>query len=117
MKLLKSIYGMKQASRIWNKTFHKAVTSWGFQCVPCEWCVYYRRSSTGTIIFAVHVNDIISAASSTAENNLFKQLLRQQWEISDLGPARYALGISIECDTSSHTISISQTAFIDRVLE
>jgi hypothetical protein len=36
MCLLKSIYGMKQASRIWNKTFHNAVRGWGFICLPCE---------------------------------------------------------------------------------
>ena len=36
MKLIKSLYGMKQASHIWNQTFHKTVKSWGFQCVPCD---------------------------------------------------------------------------------
>jgi Reverse transcriptase (RNA-dependent DNA polymerase) len=117
IKLLKSIYGMKQASCIWNKTFHKAVISWGFQCVPCEWCIYYHHSATGIIIFTIHINDIISAASSATENELFKQFLRQKWEIANLGPAKYALGICIERNTSSRTISISQTAFIDRVLE
>jgi Reverse transcriptase (RNA-dependent DNA polymerase) len=117
MKLMKSIYGMKQASHIWNKTFHQAVTSWGFRRIPCEWCVYYRHSATGIIIFAVHVDDIISAASSATENDIFKQLLRQQWEISDLGPTKYALGISINHDRSSCSISISQAAFIDWVLD
>lgn len=31
MHLMKSIYGMKQASRIWNQTFHDAVTAMGFK--------------------------------------------------------------------------------------
>jgi Reverse transcriptase (RNA-dependent DNA polymerase) len=40
MRLMKSIYGMKQASRIWNLTFHDTVKEWGFECLTCEWCVY-----------------------------------------------------------------------------
>ena len=48
MKLLKSIYGMKQASQIWNKTFHAAVQSWGFVHLSCEWCIYIRRSVLGS---------------------------------------------------------------------
>jgi len=31
MKLMKSIYRLKQAGRIWNQTFDDAVTGWGFQ--------------------------------------------------------------------------------------
>ena len=30
-RLQKSIYRMKQASQIWNQTFHKTVSNWGFQ--------------------------------------------------------------------------------------
>jgi Reverse transcriptase (RNA-dependent DNA polymerase) len=117
MRLMKSIYGMKQASRIWNQTFHKMVQSWGFERLPCKWCVYRRHSTTGTIIFAVHVDDIISAASSAAENKCFKDFLSSKWEISALGPASFALGIAISRDLSKHTVSLSQTALIDRVLE
>ena len=117
MRLMKSLYGMKQASRIWNQTFHKTVEQWGFQRMPCEWCVYKRQSATGTIIFAVHVDDIVSAASSPAENARFKTELSSQWQISDLGQAKYALGISITRHLPTRTISISQTAFIDRVVE
>ena len=117
MHLMKSLYGMKQASRIWNQTFHKTVEQWGFQRMPCEWCVYKRQSATGTIIFAVHVNNIVSTASSPAENARFKAELSSQWQISDLGQAKYALGISITQHLPTRTISISQTAFIDRVIE
>ena len=117
MRLMKSIYGMKQASRIWNQTFHKAVQNWGFERLACEWCVYRRETPTGIIIFAVHVDDIICSASSPEEINRFKAELRSHWEISDLGPAKFALGIAITRDLEKRTIAISQTALIDRVVE
>jgi hypothetical protein len=116
-QLLKSIYGMKQASRVWNKTLHAAVSEWGFQRMDCEWCVYIRRSPTGTVIFSVHVDDIFSAASSLEENDRFRDLLKSRWDISELGPAKFALGIAISRDRPSRTISLSQSAFIDRVIE
>lgn len=46
MKLMKSIYKMKQASRIWNQIFHKTVVFWGFKCLKCKWCIYCHQSPT-----------------------------------------------------------------------
>jgi hypothetical protein len=117
MKLMKSIYGMKQASRVWNKTFHKAVEGHGFNRMLCEWCVYRRQSATGTTIFAVHVDDIMSASTSKDENDDFKAFLESQWDVNDLGPPKFALGIAISRDLVAKTISLSQTALIDRVIE
>jgi hypothetical protein len=68
MQLNKSIYGMKQASHIWNKMFHDTVTSCGFVHMKNEWCVYRRVSDSGTTIFALHVDDIIAASSSVEES-------------------------------------------------
>ena len=75
-KLNKSLYGMKQASRIWNITFHKVIANLGFKRLPNEWCVYRRKTSSGTTIFAVHVDDIINILSSHTKNKLFKSELR-----------------------------------------
>jgi hypothetical protein len=82
-----------------------------------DWCVYRRVSGTGTTIFAVHVDDIISASSSMEENNRFKAELLSQWDISDLGPIKFALGIAITRDHPNRTISLSQSAFIEQILE
>jgi len=38
--LKKSIYGMKQVSRVWNQTFNKAMKDLGFERMQGEWCVY-----------------------------------------------------------------------------
>jgi hypothetical protein len=67
-------------------------------------------------MFAVHVDDIISIASSVEENNRFKSQLNAKWKISDLGEAKFALGISISRNRADRTISLSQTALIDRIV-
>ena len=115
MRLMKSIYGMRQASRRWNQTFHQAVLEWGFERVPCEWCVYVRHTSSGTVIFAVHVDDIFSIANLPEENARFRTQLKSKWDISDLGPIKFALGIAI--GRNANEISLSQTSFIDRIVD
>jgi hypothetical protein len=77
MRLMKGLYGMKQASHIWNQTFHKTVTQLSFQCLACEWCIYLQKSAHGTTIFAIHVDDIITISSLPDENNCFKQQLHK----------------------------------------
>jgi Reverse transcriptase (RNA-dependent DNA polymerase) len=116
MRLLRSIYGMKQASRIWNQTFHNAVTQWGFERLDCEWCVYRRNSPTGTLVFALHVDDIIAAGSSPKETEQFRDLLKSKWEITELGEPKYALGIAISRNHQNRTISLSQSAKIDQLV-
>ena len=115
MCLMKSIYGMHQAGCHWNQTFHKAVTEWGFDCVPCDWCVYVRHTPKGTVIFAVHMDDIFSIANPPEENVGFWDQLKSKWDISDLSPAEFTLRIRIKRDTDN--LSLSQTAFIDCVIE
>ena len=117
MRLMKSIYGMKQASRIWNQTFHNAVTEWGFERLECDWCVYRRDTPTGTVIFAVHVDDIISTASTPEENDRFRDQLKSKWEITQLGEPKFALGIAISRDRNDRTITLSQSAKIDALVE
>lgn len=116
-KLQKSLYSMKQVSRVWNLTFDKVIKGLRFKRLACEWCVYRRQSTSSTIIFAIHVDDIVSAASNPDENVRFKDKLKRHWEISDLSPAKFALGIAISQDLAKHTIFISQTALIDRVVD
>jgi transposase InsO family protein len=115
-ELRRGLYGMKQAGRVWNKTLNEAMIAWGFTRVPCEYCIYYRARGANVIIVAIHVDDCLSAASSKEENEVFKTQLREKWEISE-GDASFIVGIHVERDLKNKTISLSQTALIDSILE
>ena len=115
-KLQRGLYGMKQSGRIWNKTMNEAMISWGFTRLTCESCIYYRKADTGIIIAAVHVDDFLSIASTTTENERFKEQMKTIWKISSSGEARYCVGIAITRDRETHSVSLSQTALIDKII-
>jgi hypothetical protein len=116
--LVKSLYGLKQSGQIWNCELDNLMASWGFHRILCEWCVYMRtdpRSGDSNIV-VVHVDDMICAAPTRADNEAFKAQLQTKWEISDLGNVKYCLGIGIIRDPEQRTINLSQTALIDRLV-
>jgi hypothetical protein len=115
-ELQRGLYGMKQSGRIWNKTMNKALLSWGFKRLAADPCVYYRHTKSGTIVTAIHVDDFLIAGSSPETCASFKSQLKTLWSISDLGDATFCVGIAISRDRDARTISISQTALIDRIV-
>ncbi|KAL7277842.1 hypothetical protein ACG7TL_008787 [Trametes sanguinea] len=115
-ELVKGLYGLPHGGRNWYLTMHNYITSKGFSRVSCEYCLYARTSAAGTVIFGVHVDDFLGIASTPAAAAVFKADLRAAWSISDLGEARFCIGIAIDRDRSRRTIRISQTALIDRVI-
>ena len=90
--------------------------SWGFNRLSCESCVYYRKSDTGTVICAVHVDDFLSIASNKNENETFKNQMREAWTISDLGSICFVVGIAVNWDRPNRTIMLSQTALINKIV-
>ena len=107
---------MKQAGQIWNRTMHSHMLEWNFTRLSSESCVYFRKAASGTILAAIHVDDFLSIASYREENERFKQQMHQVWTISDPGDVRFVVGIAVEWDHPNHTVMLSQTALIDRIV-
>jgi hypothetical protein len=114
--LQRGLYGMKQAGRLWNKTMDAAMVEWGFKRLSSESCIYYRRTDQGIIIAVVHVDDFLSIADSKEENERFKSQMRTRWIISALGEPKFCIGIAISRNRADRTVSLSQTALIDKII-
>jgi hypothetical protein len=57
-EVLKGLYGMKQAGRVWNKRLNTDMTDgFGFHRVSSEHCLYHRKSNTGFTLASIHVDD------------------------------------------------------------
>ncbi|GKE70527.1 retrotransposon protein, putative, ty1-copia subclass [Tanacetum coccineum] len=58
-KLQRSIYGLKQASRSWNKRFDEEIKRFGIHQNFDEPCVYQKASGSNIIFLILYVADII----------------------------------------------------------
>jgi hypothetical protein len=90
---------------------------WGFTCLSCESCIYFCKTDSGIVIAAVHVNDYLAIADSKDKNERFKDQMRKVWTISDLGTARLIMGIVVTWDRATRTVTLSQTALIDKIIK
>jgi Reverse transcriptase (RNA-dependent DNA polymerase) len=58
-KLLRSIYGLKQASRSWNLRFDEEVKQFDFVRCEEEPCVYMKTSGSAIAFLILYVDDIL----------------------------------------------------------
>jgi hypothetical protein len=116
-RLLKGLYGLKQAGRKWYLLLYKFFRSLGFSCADADHSVFYIKSPTEPIIVGVSVDDMTIAAKLLKTIDWLKKELCQRFEISDLRELHWLLGVEITRDRLARTISLSQRAYIDLILE
>ena len=115
-KLNKSIYGLKQASRQWNRKFDQVMTAAGFQENKMDECVYLKVSDSRFIFLVLYVDDIMLASSDVSLLHATKRMLTENFDVKDLGEAQFVLGIEIIRDRNRIVLGLSQKQYIDRVI-
>jgi transposase InsO family protein len=116
-KLKKSLYGLKQAGRVWYERIHAEFTAMGFTRLVNEPCTYVKRSKECVIIIGLYVDDLVLISNSLSQLKATKHHLSKQFEMKDLGEARFILGIKIDRDRANRKLTISQTEYIRSVVD
>ena len=99
LKLNKALYGIKQAPNEWNKDISEfMVSTMKFtQCIK-DTCVYIKTSKNNNIImFGLFVDDITTFYDviDEKEYNVYINLLKNKYEMSDLGDIYNILGMRV----------------------
>ncbi|GKE19287.1 zinc finger, CCHC-type containing protein [Tanacetum coccineum] len=71
-KLIKALYGLRQAPRAWNVKLDQTLKSLDFKKCNLEQAVYTKRSKTSTLIVGVYVDDLIIMGTPKKELEVFK---------------------------------------------
>ena len=66
VKLLASVYGLKQAARCWWKTLDEHLRGIGFRATVVDPCLYYRWIEDKYWLMALVVDDMILATNDTS---------------------------------------------------
>ena len=116
-KLRKSLYGLKQAGRAWNKKMDAALIDMGFQPTHSDSCVYVKRDGDTVMFLLVYVDDLLLVSSDAGQLESVKAALQGRFEMKDMGEAEFILGVQIRRDRAKRQLYLSQAEYIRTVLE
>ena len=115
-RLLKSLYGLKQAGRKWYEALTGALADLGLRASTADPGVFLAQVESHSLILAIHVDDCILTGSSPDLIADYKRKFNARYTLTDLGPVHWFLGIKITRNRSARTLSLSQRSYIDTIL-
>ncbi|GMF39098.1 unnamed protein product [Phytophthora fragariaefolia] len=115
--LEKCLYGLKQASRVWNETIDRHLKSMGFKPTKADPCVYTRDDNDQRCVVCLYVDDMLIASRDQDEIISVKAQIAEKFKIKELGQARYILGIEIDYNMEVKTLGICQRAYTEAVIK
>ncbi|CAM8932959.1 unnamed protein product [Rhodiola kirilowii] len=114
-KLMKSLYGLKQASRQWFAKFSAALTEFGFLNSLNDYSLFTLQRDGHFLVLLVYVDDVIITGTSDSLIGEVKNFIHQKFQIKDLGPLKYFLGLEVA--RSSDGIFLNQRKYAVELLE
>nr|GEV01052.1 zinc finger, CCHC-type [Tanacetum cinerariifolium] len=115
-KLVKSLYGLKQAHKQWHQKFDEVVLSSGFHLNQSDKCVYSKFDDFGKgVIIYLYVDDMLIFGTDQNQVDKTKKFLTSRFSMKDMGEADVILGIKIKRENKG--IIITQSHYIEKTLK
>ena len=113
LKLLRNVYGQKQAGKVWADFLSENLFNIGFERSKIDECVFYR----GNLVFLVYVDDVIFfSLDGTSTENVIKELQDSKLKLEDQGhPADY-VGVNIK-KQGGGSYEFTQPALTQKIFE
>jgi hypothetical protein len=113
VKLVKSLYVLKQSRRMWYNRLKKFLLNKGYSNSNDCPCVFIRKSSTGFYIISVYVDNLNIIGHAKNINEAHNHI-KKEFEMKDLGITKLCLDLQIEHLQTG--ILVHQSAYVKKVL-
>lgn len=118
--LKKSLYGLKQSARNWQKLLEKYFFDAGFSRSRADPCLYFKIvPAQGFCLITTHVDDIFVLYDKKGKNHceVLRKKIFSEIKVENLGPVSWALKTAILRDRQNGILKISQEQFTLEFLE
>jgi transposase InsO family protein len=120
-KLLKSLYGLRQAPRNWDRLIHAFIMrELGFKATVSDPSLYFKRSRSGRLMMIYRFVDDLMGGRHAHDADEFQEnvvLLEKRFGIKMLVNASWMLGMRITRDRKARTITLDQELYTTKALE
>lgn len=95
-KLKKALYGLKQTPRAWYSRIEAYFMKEGFEKCDYEHTLFIKTNKEGKVfIVSLYVDDLIFTGNDELMFTQFKNSMKHEFDMTDLGKMRYFLGLEV----------------------
>jgi hypothetical protein len=94
-RLCTVLYGLKQAPSAWHEKIVEYLVTIGFCMSNVDHSLYVCKSDEGIVVITIYVDDLIVGGDNEKEVEHVKSLLKQKFDMKDLGEFKFFLGIEV----------------------
>ncbi|WZZ37877.1 hypothetical protein YC2023_034136 [Brassica napus] len=113
-KLRKALYGLRQAPRAWYSRIEGYFMKEGFKKCYCEHTLFVKVKEGSILIVSLYVDDLIYTGNSYELLNEFRESMKKEFAMTDLGKMKFFLGVEVVQDEQG--IFITQKKYAEDVL-
>ena len=114
--LKKTIYGLKQASRVWGERFSSFLQQHGFTPSSADPCLFVRKRGNETTYIAIYVDDGIIASDNQSAIDELLTALGTEFEIRSSEPDRF-VGMIIHRNRQQRKIYLLQPDYTAKIIK
>jgi hypothetical protein len=117
VRLLKSIYGLKQAGKLWFENIRGVLLSNGYKQCPCDQCVFtkYIPEDDIDIDICLYVDDLLTTSANIKSADLLLKELRSAYgDVNETTTTKTHLGINWEHTPAG--LKINQPGYIQKII-
>ncbi|KAJ2932049.1 hypothetical protein H1R20_g5052, partial [Candolleomyces eurysporus] len=118
LQLWRPLYSTKQGGNKWYEELCLTLSKLGLTKSNTNHALFYRVTSpTSYCLLGVATDDFTFVANSKGTVKSLKGGIGEFMELVDMGELTWILGVDVQRDLEARTISLSQTAYINHILD
>jgi hypothetical protein len=118
LRMLKAIYGLRQAPFEWNKLINSVLIECGLRRSELDECLYIAKNGEGKLfIMTVYVDDLIITGDWEEMITKVRGVLEKRFKMKDVTDSNQIIGLVYEHDKVKGIMKIHQRNFIETILE
>jgi hypothetical protein len=114
LRLVKGLYGLKQAGRAWYQEVTQTLKELGLNPLASDPCLFMCLNDGKILILLLYADDIIIASNWEEKLTQVVKGLKEAYNIKELGEGKYFLGMKIQ--RRGDGIHVSQETFVKELL-
>ena len=113
-KLVKSLYRLKQAPKLWHKKFDHMLVTNGYFINDADKCIYSKYEDNTCVVICLYVDDMLIFRTSLEVVCETKKFVGFKFDMKDLGKTEVNLEIKIT--RTPNELKLSQEHYVKKIL-